>query len=362
VGALTTRAEPAPESATDGSFRITGQKIYITWADHDMAANISHLVLARLPGAPAGTRGISLFHVPKLIDGQPNALRVVSLEHKMGLHASPTAVMAYDGATGWIVGAPGGGMAAMFTMMNNARLGVAMQGIGVAETALRMATAHAADRRQGGRAIIDWPDVRRMLATARAQVFAARAIAIDCAIATDMATRTGDPAWAARAGVLTPIAKAFGTDTGVEVTTAAIQVFGGMGVIEDTGLAQLARDVRVTTIYEGTNGIQALDLAGRKLADGGTALRAALDDAQADAAIAFMAKAGADDRQAGAVPFLRAMALILGAQAHARAAAADPARAPLAAVFRQRLLPQAAPLLHEATGGAAVIMASDLAP
>lgn len=387
VGALRTRAEPN----ADGSYAITGQKIYISWADADFLPNVCHLVLARLPDAPAGTRGISLFLVPRnlpLPDGKPgapNSLRVVSLEHKMGLHGSPTAVMEYDGATGFLVGAPQGGMRAMFTMMNNARLGVGAQGIGVAEAAYQHALAHAAGRRQGDSPaaarggtgmILDHPDVRRMLLVMRAQVFAARAIALECAVAIDMATATGEAEWASRAAFLTPIAKAFGTDTGVEVANTGIQVHGGMGYIEETGAAQFLRDVRVTAIYEGTNGIQAMDLVARKMADDGAAALALLDDVAvltagagaprplalplAEAAQALRHATGAllerdlADRFAGAVPYLRAFALVLGGAAHLRAAMAAPdgPRAALALVYMQRLLPAVPGLLAEATAGA----------
>ncbi|MEO6300060.1 MAG: acyl-CoA dehydrogenase family protein, partial [Paracoccaceae bacterium] len=217
VGALSTKAEPRP----DGTYAITGQKIFITWGDNDFTANTCHLVLARLTGAAPGTKGISLFLVPKFIPGADgnlgphNTLTVVSLEHKLGLHGSPTAVMQYDAATGWLIGEPHKGMAAMFTMMNNARLGVGMQGVAVAEAAFQQAVGYASDRRQGktpsgNTAIIDHADVRRMLAEMKAETFAARAIGLSCAIAIDMARATKDPQWQARAAFLTPIAKAYG--------------------------------------------------------------------------------------------------------------------------------------------------------
>ncbi|HHY03186.1 MAG TPA: acyl-CoA dehydrogenase, partial [Paracoccus sp.] len=212
VGALTTRAE----RDGDGSYRITGQKIFITWGDSDVNENTCHLVLARLPDGGKGTRGISLFMVPKYIpdeNGKPgvaNSLKVVSLEHKMGIHGSPTCVMSFEGAQGWLVGEEHKGMAAMFTMMNAARLAVGMQGVAVAEAALQQAAAYAAERSQMG-AIITHPDVRRMLAVSRAEVFAARAIGLACAQALDMAAATGDEGWTARAAFLTPIAKAYGT-------------------------------------------------------------------------------------------------------------------------------------------------------
>ena len=227
VGALSTRAI----DNGDGTYAITGQKIFISWGDSDIAENVCHLVLARLPGAPSGTKGISLFLVPKRIPdaqgaaGVANSLSVVSLEHKMGLHGSPTCVMQYDGATGWLVGAEGGGMAAMFTMMNNARLGVGAQGVGVAEAAFQHALAYATERKQGktardgGGTIVDHADVRRMLMSMKADAYAARAIALClCRVALDMSTATEDRAWVARAAFLTPIAKSFGTDVGISVS------------------------------------------------------------------------------------------------------------------------------------------------
>ncbi|MBZ0122713.1 MAG: acyl-CoA dehydrogenase, partial [Roseovarius sp.] len=249
VGALGTRAEPN----ADGGYAISGQKIFISWGDNDFTENVCHLVLARLPGAVAGTKGISLFLVPKFIPdntgapGRRNGVNVVSLEHKMGLHGSPTAVMEYDRATGWLVGGEHDGMRAMFTMMNNARLGVGVQGIGVAEGAFQHALAHATERRQGRSplpddkatgAIVDHADVRRMLATMKAETLAARAIALATAVAIDMARATGGAAHAARAAFLTPIAKAFGTRTGIRVADTGVQVHGGMGYIEETGAAQ----------------------------------------------------------------------------------------------------------------------------
>ena len=398
VGALRTRADPNP----DGTYAITGQKIYISWADNDFTANVCHLVLARLPDGVPGTKGISLFLVPKFIPdaggtpGVANRLRVVSLEHKMGLHGSPTAVMAYDAAVGWLVGAPHAGMAAMFTMMNNARLGVATQGIGVAEAAMQHAMTFARGRVQGRAqsagsgtgTIVEHADVRRMLATMKAEVFAARAIALSCAVAIDMAVATNDPAWQARAGVLTPIAKSFGTETGISVAELGVQVHGGMGFIEETGAAQFSRDVRVTSIYEGTNGIQAMDLVARKLGDGGEAVFRLLDEVLdgAEAARAthpglaeavwqaawslrettewLLAQADLNDRFAGAVPYSRAFARVLGAQAHLTAAlagdvAGDPGRLRLATFYIRRLLPEHIGLLAHAREGAAGLMAFD---
>ncbi|KGM86957.1 Acyl-CoA dehydrogenase [Roseovarius mucosus DSM 17069] len=388
VGALRTKAEPNG----DGTYAVTGQKIYISWGDNDFTENVCHLVLARLPDGVPGTKGISLFLVPKFIPdengnpGKRNSLKVVSLEHKMGLHGSPTAVMQYDGATGWLVGKPHDGMRAMFTMMNNARLGVGGQGIGVAEGAYQHALAYALDRKQGrtpvdggSGSIIDHADVRRMLATMKADIFAARAIALACAQAIDMQTATGNANWAARAAFLTPIAKAFGTDTGIAVAEMGVQVHGGMGFIEETGAAQYSRDVRVTAIYEGTNGIQAMDLAARKLMDGGEAAYALLDEieAQAEAARAslpalaepvwqateslreavewMLGQKDLNQRFAGAAPFLRGFARVLGGHFHLKAALAEGGNGPrtrLARFYITRLLPEHAGLLAHATQGA----------
>ncbi|SFR58933.1 hypothetical protein SAMN04488005_3071 [Yoonia tamlensis] len=395
VGALRSKAEPNG----DGSFSISGQKIYITWGDNDFTQNVCHLVLARLPDGVPGTKGISLFMVPKFIpdaDGNPgkrNSLKVVSLEHKLGLHGSPTAVMEYDGATGWLVGPAHGGMAAMFTMMNNARLGVGVQGIGIAEAAYQAALTYAQDRTQGkaggSGAIIEHADVRRMLATMRAETYAARAIALMNAVAIDMATATSDAGWQARAAFLTPITKAFGTDIGIETANTGIQVHGGMGFIEETGAAQFARDVRVTAIYEGTNGIQAMDLVARKLMDGGEAAFRLLEEIEQGAEAAkttqpelaeavwqsaeslreatewLVAQTDLNQRFAGAVPYLRAFARVLGGHVHlASAMAGDASRVKLATFYIKRLLPEHIGLLaHVREGGddLLAITADDLA-
>ena len=373
VGALTSKAEPNG----DGTYAISGQKIYISWGDNDFTDNVVHLVLARLPDAGPGTKGISLFLVPKRIPdadgnaGVANSLRVVSLEHKLGLHGSPTAVMEYDRATGWLVGEEQGGMAAMFTMMNNARLGVGIQGIGVAEAAYQHALAYALDRKQGKSAtgtISGHADVRRMLAEMKAETFAARAMALDLAVALDMARATGEDSWKARAALLTPLVKGYGTETGIAVSQAGIQIHGGMGFVEETGAAQFLRDVRVTAIYEGTNGIQAMDLVGRKMIDGGEAIDALLDEISEvaspalNAAIAELRSAteamlalDIADRGAGALPYLMGFARVLGASYHARAAAADPNRAALAKVYETRVLPKA-----KADFAAAALGAADL--
>lgn len=388
VGALRTRAVPKG----DGTYAVTGQKIFITWGDSDLTPNVCHLVLARLPDAAEGTKGISLFMVPKVIPddaghlGDCNSLRVVSLEHKLGIHGSPTCVMEFTDATGWLVGEPHKGMAAMFTMMNNARLSVAAQGVGLAEAAFQHALAYAEGRHQGATPlsadgpILDHADVRRMLATARAEVFAARAISLACAKAIDMATATGSSDWQARAALLTPIAKAYGTDVACEVASLGVQVHGGMGFVEETGAAQYLRDARILPIYEGTNGIQAMDLVGRKMADGGEAAfrlidevqhgaeegRARLPDLAGEVWLAAealregteaMVALPLNDRFAGAVPYLRAFARVLGGQAHLKAALADPGREALARVMVRRLLPELGGLLAQAKEGAAGLYA-----
>ncbi len=384
VGALRTKAEPLG----DGTYAITGQKIFITWGDNDCFANISHAVLARLPDGAAGTKGISLFLVPKFLPdehgnpGKPNSLKVVSLEHKMGIHGSPTCVMAYEGAKGWMIGAPHKGMAAMFTMMNNARLAVGVQGVGMAEAAFQKALAYAQDRSQMG-PIINHADVRRTLTRMRAEIFAARSIALACAAAIDMARATEGAEWQARAALLTPIAKGFGTDVGCAVADMGIQIHGGMGFIEETGAAQLLRDVRITPIYEGTNGIQAMDLVGRKMADQGEAAFRLLDeisDAAEAARAAFpglskllwtaaqnlreateaLQAQNMQDRFAGAVPYARAFARVLGGHFHLRAAhaaGAASARARLAEVYICRILPEHLSCLAEAREGADALYA-----
>ena len=396
VGALRSTAK----ENGDGTYAITGQKIYISWGDNDFSENVCHLVLARLPDGVPGTKGISLFLVPKRLPdengdaGIANSLKVVSLEHKMGLHGSPTAVMQYHGATGWLVGDPHDGMRAMFTMMNNARLGVGGQGIGGAEGAYQHALAYAKDRKQGKSTIenatgtiLDHADVRRMLSTMKADIFAARAIALSNAVAIDMANATGDRDWQARAALFTPITKAFGTDVGIDVANLGIQVHGGMGFIEETGAAQYLRDVRVTAIYEGTNGIQSMDLVGRKLMDGGTAVRALLDEisetvkglqkSYPDLSTALLealeklrqttewmlSQKDMADRFAGAVPYLRGFARVLGGYYHLCAAAhekGDGARTKLATFYIHSLLPEYSGLLAQAMQGADDLYALDL--
>jgi alkylation response protein AidB-like acyl-CoA dehydrogenase len=279
VGALRTRAV----RASDGTYRITGSKIFITYGEHDLTSNIIHFVLARLPDAPPGTKGLSLFLVPKIMaDGTRNDVRAHSVEHKLGIHASPTCTMIYGdkgGAVGFLIGEENKGMHCMFTMMNRTRLAVGLQGVAIAELATQQALTYARDRKQGAAgAIIAYPDVKRMLLTMRALTGAARAICYATAVAidrsqrgkTEAARKAGDQ----RASLLTPIAKAFSTDIGIEVASLGVQVHGGMGFIEETGAAQHYRDARIAAIYEGTNGIQAIDLVTRKVPlEGGNTVR-----------------------------------------------------------------------------------------
>ncbi|MFN3815225.1 acyl-CoA dehydrogenase [Brevundimonas sp.] len=293
LGALTATATPNG----DGTYALNGQKIYITWGDHDATDNIVHLVLARLPGAPAGPKGISLFLASKYLLkddgslGERNGFRPVGIEHKLGIHASPTCVMSYEGATAELVGQPNQGLSHMFTMMNAARLAVGVEGVGIAERAYQAALAYALDRRQGrsvwtgenNAPIFDHPDVRRMLSVMKARIEAARGICLSTGVAADLARHAGTEEerrqWKAREDLFTPIAKAWSTDMGVEVASTGVQVHGGMGFIEDTGAAQHYRDARIAPIYEGTNGVQAMDLVGRKLSmDGGEAARAVIAD------------------------------------------------------------------------------------
>jgi acyl-CoA dehydrogenase len=295
LSGLRTRAE----RADNGTYRIRGQKIFITYGEHDLTDNIVHFVLARLADAPAGTRGLSLFLVPKVVLDSTGRLvgrndaRCHSLEHKLGIHASPTCTMVYGdegGAIGFLVGEENRGLACMFTMMNNARLGVGLQGVAIAERATQLALAYARDRRQGGgaamRPIIDHPDVKRMLLTMRSLTKAARVICYKTAVAIDRSQRSADEALRRaaheRASLLTPVAKAFSTDIGNEVASLGVQVHGGLGYIEETGAAQLFRDARITPIYEGTNGIQAIDLVTRKLPlASGNVVRAFVEDLRA---------------------------------------------------------------------------------
>lgn len=335
VGALKSKAEPAE----DGSWRIKGQKIYITFGEHDLAENTIHLVLARTPGAPEGTKGISLFLVPRYrldengAPGEFNDARAVSIEHKLGIHASPTCVMSFgdhDDCHGWLIGPENGGMRAMFTMMNNARLNVGLQGVQIGERATQQAVAFARERIQSARAggetrdpvaIVEHPDVRRMLMRMKASTMAIRALVYYAAGQVDAAT-LGDEDAKARAEVLTPLAKAYGTDVGCEIASLGVQVHGGMGFVEETGAAQYYRDIRIAPIYEGTNGIQAADLVGRKLRmQGGEAVASLLSDiangAEGETGLAQLAadceavvnwlssgQASVDDQLAASYPFL----------------------------------------------------------
>ncbi|MXV86663.1 MAG: acyl-CoA dehydrogenase [Acidimicrobiales bacterium] len=373
VGALTSRAEPRP----DGSYLITGTKIFITYGEHELADNIIHLVLARTPDSPPGTRGISLFLVPKFLVnpdgslGERNDLRAVSTEHKIGIHASPTCVMSYGdngGAVGYMVGPEHGGMRAMFTMMNNARLSVGLQGLSLTERAYQQARDYAVERKQGraigtelppgqSSPIVDHADVRRMLMTMRANAEAMRCVMYLNAAAIDESLSAADPDERAQAdelvALLTPISKGWGTDLGVEMTSLGVQVHGGMGYVEETGAAQHWRDSRIAPIYEGTNGIQAADLAFRKLPlDGGKAMArligqigetaaelAASDDADLKAISASLS-AGAEafgnaamwlgtqlasapnDVAAGSTPFMRLAGVVVGGWLLARSAQA----------------------------------------
>ena len=418
LSAIRTRAEPCG----DGSYRISGQKIFISYGEHDLTDNIVHLVLARLPDAPKGTRGISLFLVPKVLpDGTRNDVRCSSLEHKLGIHASPTCTMIYGdvgGARGWLLGEENRGLACMFTMMNSARLSVALQGVAIAERACQDAIAFAGERRQGappahngnGMApIVEHADVRRMLATMRSLTNAARAICYATAEAIDRSHRCEGSAErhlaGERAALLTPVAKAFATDVAVEVASLGIQVHGGMGFVEETGAAQHLRDARILPIYEGTNGIQAIDLVTRKLPlSGGETVLGEIEEmrriagrlAEADCtslqaaarpiagavdslerATRFMlrtlAEDASEDALAGATPYLRLFATaqggaLLGATALAarRALAAgdnDPAharRVQLARFFADNIAPMAPGLADVAVGGAASLKDAQL--
>ena len=292
LGAVRTTAKPLG----DGVWAISGTKIFITWGEHELAENIIHLVLARTPDAPAGTRGISVFLVPKFrigADGRPgdrNGVRCLSIEHKLGIHASPTCVLEFAEAEGQLVGPLMGGMNAMFSMMNPARLAVGVQGVSIAERAFQQARAHAGERRQGQAAgvtgpapLIHHPDVQRMLLDIAATRDAMRLLTFATAVAGDLARHHADADERAkhqrRADLLTPLAKAWCTDQGIRLASLALQVHGGMGFVEETGIAQRSRDARITTIYEGTNGIQAIDLVGRKIRrDGGAAAGELFDE------------------------------------------------------------------------------------
>src|SRR5262245_542836 len=404
VGALRTKAE----RAGDGTYRLTGQKIFITYGEHDLTDNIIHFVLARLPDAPAGTRGISLFLVPKFLpnadgsQGPRNDVRAHSIEHKMGIHGSPTCTMVFGdhgGATGYLIGEANPGMACLFTMMNQARLAVALQGVAIAERSTQQALAYARERKQGrtsgakqeSSAIIAHPDVRRMLLSMRSQTCAARAICYATAVAIDRAHHSADElsrqAAHERASLLTPVAKAFATDVGIEVSSLGIQVHGGMGYIEETGAAQHYRDARITAIYEGTNGIQAIDLVARKLPVAqGAAVRGHIADlrrtvervraannpafgatgARLGEAVDSLERATSwllgrpldDASLAGDTPYLRLFATATGgaflpeeALAAARVGSEPEARIAIARFFAEHLAPGSSGLEREVTEG-----------
>lgn len=407
------KAKAIPQG--DGTYRITGTKIFITYGDHDMAENIVHLVLARLPDAPAGTRGISLFLVPKFLVNADGTLGVrndaycIGLEEKLGIHGSPTCVMSYGengGAVGWLIGEENRGLACMFTMMNNARLLVGTQGVAIAEAAYQHALAYAKDRKQGRplgsdlaagemAPIIEHPDIRRMLLTMKAMTEASRAICYATAVAIDTA-HAGDKREEAqaRADLLTPIAKSFSTDAGVETASIGVQIHGGMGFIEETGAAQFLRDARILPIYEGTNGIQAIDLVTRKLPLGNgdvargfiaemrdtakearssndklmSGIGAALDDAldTLDKATDYMLanlKSAPNDCLAGATPYLRLFGTAAGGHYLTRAAMGNgaAARREIAQFYAANILPAVHGLLAPATAGAESLLERDSA-
>ncbi|CAB5066699.1 MAG: acyl-CoA dehydrogenase [Actinobacteria bacterium] len=420
VGLCTTKALPQE----DGTYKISGIKIYISFGEHDMSENIIHLVLARLPDAPAGTRGISLFIVPKFLltpEGEPgerNDLRCVSIEHKMGIHASPTCVMSFGdegGATGYLVGEENQGLRAMFTMMNSARIAVGIQGVALGDAAFQKALAYSQERKQGRKIggepkeaamIIEHPDVRRMLLFMKSHIEAMRALIVYNAAAIDFSRALeGEEAelFEDLAELLTPVTKAWCTDVGMEVTSTAIQVFGGMGYIEESGVAQHYRDMRIAPIYEGTNGIQAMDLVGRKLGlrmggvvnahlqnmrDTDAQLEAAgkeFESMRAGLAESVQSLAGvtewimtnglADPVQAlaGATPYLRIFGTVTGgwlltkqalaAQAELDAGSTDTeylaAKITTARFFAEQILPQAAGLVPSVQAGASALYEVD---
>jgi butyryl-CoA dehydrogenase len=395
VGALRSKAERAP----DGSYRITGSKIFITYGEHDLTSNIIHFVLARLPDAPPGTKGISLFLIPKIMsDGTRNAVRAHSVEHKLGIHASPTCTMVYGdrgGAVGFLIGEEHKGMASMFTMMNRARLAVGLQGVAIAERATQQALQYARERKQSGSAIIAYPDVKRMLLTMRGLTSAARAICYATGVAIDRALRSQSDAVRKaaheRASLLTPVAKAFSTDIGSEVASLGVQVHGGMGYVEETGAAQHYRDARIAAIYEGTNGIQAIDLVTRKVSlEGGRTVARYLDELRGTGAAVtasnnpafgetaarlreaidsleratqwLLAQNSSDAALAGATPYLRLFGNAAGlamlaeqALAALREGGDGAARVALARFFAENIAVQASGLERNVTDGSGSI-------
>ncbi len=416
LAALKSRAEPQG----DGTYRIFGQKIFITYGEHDMTDNICHLVLARLPDAPEGVKGISLFLVPKFMvgdDGSIGARNDVfcqSTEEKLGIHASPTCVMIYgdnwknsgvgEGAVGYLIGEENRGLACMFTMMNNARLNVGVQGVAVAEAAYQHALAYAHERKQGrapGQTtegmtpIIEHPDIMRNLLTMKSMIRASRAICYSCAHALDMAKASEGAEhalWSERANILTPIAKAFSTDMGVEVASIGVQIHGGMGFVEETGAAQFLRDARINPIYEGTNGVQSIDLVMRKLPlSGGEAVKAyigelreiadkvrganhpefgdtagkltrALDEVETatDWMLAGLKDGRIAEVLAGATPYLRLFGLAAGGAYLAKAGLNGPKEehAVLARYFAENLLCECAALRSTVTEGAESLLSA----
>ena len=367
LSAVRSRAEPLG----NGKYALHGQKIYITFGEHDLTPNTIHLVLARLPDAPPGTRGISLFAAPKVLEnGQRNAVRCGGIEHKLGIHASPTCVMLFEGAEAEMVGEPNKGLNAMFAMMNDARLNVGLQGVAQGARAVELAEAYAAQRIQGGQPISRHPDVARMLAEMRAITLAGRCMVLEAAHCIDQGRLNHDSKAESRLALLIPIVKAWCTDRGVEVASLGIQVHGGMGFVEDTGAAQIMRDARIAPIYEGTNGIQAIDLVQRKLfRDNGTEMKALLAEIRAtdpalhaatDSVAAgtdwMLANATRPDAaQASAVAYLDAAGWLLGGWELARAAKLDAVYAPLASFYLRRLLPRAAARLAEIEAADAVL-------
>lgn len=410
VGALTMRAVPAG----DGTYRLTGTKIFITYGDHDMAANVVHLVLARVPGSPPGTRGISMFVVPKYLPdgkGEPgvaNDVKVVSLEHKLGIKASPTCVMAYGGdsggAVGFLLGGVNQGMRNMFTMMNTSRISVAIQGLAIAERAYQQAVGYARERRQGravgaveSSPIIDHPDVRRMLLTMRSNTEAMRALLYRAAMHQDLAEYAGtdrERRWHSNClALLTPVVKTWCTDLGVEIASMGIQVHGGMGYIEETGAAQHWRDARIASIYEGTNGIQSIDLVMRKLPiDGGRFVHRYIDslrlpvtrlyklgwdraagslttalDGLEQATDHLLSKTGDPNQQlAGATPYCTMFGIVAGGamMAEAGSTAAGLGNHPkqvTARFYLKQVLPTASGLVPAVEAGAGDLFAIDTA-
>lgn len=411
VGALTTKAVKRP----DGTYGITGQKIFITFGDHDLSEQIVHLVLARTPDAPAGSKGISCFIVPKFVMnddgsvGERNGVHTVGVEHKMGIHGSPTCVLSYEDATGYLIGDENLGLRIMFVMMNSARLSVGTQGLAVAERAYQQSLDYARQRIQGraigatqDSPIIDFPDVRRMLMTQKSYIAALRRMMLLNAVHVDISTHHPDAATRARAneivGLLTPICKGFGTDLGNELTSLALQIHGGMGFIEETGAAQHYRDVRIAAIYEGTNGIQAADLVGRKLGvrNGASFLEFIATMRELDGELAaagdefasiraqlttgldvleqttgWMLRTGAADPNsvlAGSSPYLRIWGLVVGGWLLAKSALAArgldgdsvaAAQLPMARFYAEQLLPAASGLVGAATAGSRDLFALD---